>query len=450
MPVRLIIALLIGKLIYFIARNLKIGGGSAAPGHFALKICPDLIERTALQIPRSAIITGTNGKTTTSKMLSHFAKASNLRVLRNATGSNLERGVASALVAHADCFGRIKDADFAIWETDEAIFGKLAKKLNPSLVVFLNVSRDQLDRYGEVDKVIASWRKALYSLNPKTVLILNGDDPYIKSLSESFRGPVQFFGVKEHMIKHEAWNQLGTKHSISRRERFLDFEATNAISDGLSGTSFRLEQNGEGTAVKLPIPGTYHVYDFLASYACAHNLGLNMHSTLSSLKTYSPAFGRVEKFTFPSVSKNYALDGYIFLIKNPAGSTQVFETISSEVSKHDTLLIALNDNFADGKDVSWIWDANFEKLLNSSSERKSREFKIYASGQRAEDLAVRLKYAGFNARRISVEPSLEKALETAKRGLEGRLFILPTYTALLDLQRLLTRLGIKKHYWKEG
>ena len=397
------LAIFSGKLIAQVARFLKIGGGSAAPGLFALKIEPELVEKLSKKIPRNVVITGTNGKTTTARMISHFVKQSGLRVIQNATGSNLERGVASALISHSGGW------DLGIWELDEFAFNSVAPKLKPDIVIFLNVSRDQLDRYGEIDKVVNRWCNTVSKLDPKTTVLINSDDPNLAKLKKYFTGKAKEFGKKN--IK-------------------------NIKTKGLNGSSFDFTINdipasrGERYPINLPIPGLYHIYNAVAAIACAYHLGLPVKQLTKKLIDFSPAFGRFEKLPF----------GFIFLIKNPAGATQVFETISSQVKPQDRLLLALNDNLADGTDVSWIWDADFETLPNH---------KTIISGNRANDLAVRLKYAGFEPNKLIVEPNLEKALKQARAGLKGKLFILPTYTALLELQEILVKSGVKNHYWRE-
>ncbi|KAF0190393.1 MAG: hypothetical protein FD167_6114, partial [bacterium] len=217
-----------------------------------------------------------------------------------------------------------------------------------------------------------------------------------------------------------------------------DFEAKNVKLNGLTSSSFKITFSNSNDRhelkVKLPLPGVYHVYNALAAIACVFNLNLPTHRLTETLKHFQPAFGRVEKLPF----------GYIFLIKNPAGATQVFETIAPQIKKNDRLLLALNDNLADGTDISWIWDGDFERLT-INDERLT----IICSGTRAYDLAVRLKYAGFNPKNLIVQEELQNALKQAKKDLEGTLFILPTYTAMLKLQSILAKSGIKKNYWEE-
>lgn len=423
---RLFLAVLVGKIISFLTRSLKIGGGSAAPGLYALKIEPRLVEKLAQKIPRNVVITGTNGKTTTARILAHLAKEAGLTVIRNHTGSNLERGIASALISSVHPGGVCTNFELGIWELDEFAFNEVVHKIKPDVVVFLNVFRDQLDRYGEVDSVVKRWCDTLKFLKTQTIILVNGDDANTAKLKNCFKGKVETFGVKNYKIAGEALEKVKHTHK-------LDYEAKNVNLDGLNGSSFKLFINLKSYLLNLPVPGVYHIYDALAAIAAAFNLNLPIHRYTDTLKNFSPAFGRVEKLSF----------GYIFLIKNPAGATQVFETLAPQIKPADKFLIALNDNLADGTDVSWIWDAEFEKFSILKFQ-----FSIICAGTRAYDLAVRLKYAGFEPEYMHIEPNLEKALKQAKIGLKGKLFILPTYTAMLQLQKILAKQEIKPHYWQ--
>ncbi len=435
---RLFIALLIGKLILALIRTFKIGGGSAAPGLYALKVDPGLVSKLARRIPKNVVITGTNGKTTTARILAHLAQEAGLKVIRNHTGSNLERGIASALIsrgANVIHLGGGVALHLGIWELDEAAFNSVAPKLKPNVVVFLNVFRDQLDRYGEVDSVVSKWTETIRKLPESTVVLINGDDANTLKLKEHFKGKVKTFGVEDFKIAGESLEK-STHHK-------LDFEAKNIKQKGLEGTDFEFRVQNAEFRIKLPIPGIYHIYDAVAALAVFSYIDILTHRLTESLADFRPAFGRVEKLPF----------GYIFLIKNPAGATQVFETIAPQLKPEDRLLIALNDNFADGTDVSWIWDAEFELLTNQESRGAKlshlRGGQVIVSGSRAEDLAVRLKYAGFEGDRLQVVPGLKLALQEARRGLKGSLYVLPTYTALLEIQGIITKQKIKANYWED-
>lgn len=429
---RLIPAIFLAKAINFFIRVLKIGGGSAAPGLYSLKIEPQLISKLASQIDTNIIITGTNGKTTTARLLSHFARNSNLNVIQNATGSNLARGVASALVSKSGISGKLGNADLGIWELDEAAFNSVVFQVKPQIIVFLNVFRDQLDRYGEVDSVVKKWHSSLDKIDWDPVILVNGGDDNTLGLSDIPGLNFNEFRVKNHQINLE-----GKKEAVlvKHNDKFL---AEILKNRGLSGFKVLIEYPEGKIKVDFNVAGIYHVYDLLAAFSCLYLLNLPFDNINKHLRDFRPAFGRVEKIKLGNK------EGYIFLIKNPAGATAVFETISPEIQKNDTLLMVLNDKFADGTDVSWIWDAEFEKLSVVSSQ-----LSVICSGTRAYDLAVRLKYAGVSPKLIKVISDVEAAFSGGLSIDDGRLFILPTYTALLELQQILVKKGIKKHYWKE-
>ncbi len=454
---RLRFSLLLGKFLSLILHTLHYGGGSAAPGLYALKFDPQLLKKLSNQVPHTMVIAGTNGKTTTAKMLSHFATQAGLKVLRNATGSNLERGVASALIQHIslkDLFfsKKLLPYDVAIWETDEAAFNTIVPKVKPDVFIFLNIFRDQLDRYGEVDSIIKKWQKTMKGASKQTTMIINKDDQNLLELTKDFPGTIHSFSLGRDAIKGEK------SFSKVRLDDEGTFEVEKIISEDLSGSLFSLYSHGQYFKIHMPVPGIYHIYDLLAALAGGCQLNVSIESMVKSLKDYQPAFGRVERIDLSNVDTK-AQEAILFLIKNPFGADEVFKTISKVIQPSDTLLLALNDNYADGTDVSWIWDAHFE-LLNKvipSAAEESRSLhvgrddsKVFVSGGRAYDLALRLKYAEFETSTLVIEPHLSKAFDQALKQSQGRIFILPTYTALLELQKLLSHKGLKKDYWKEA
>lgn len=417
------LAILLGKLIFALIRIFKLGGGFAAPGLYALKIDPDLIQTLVEQIPKRIIITGTNGKTTTSGMLVHLFKTSNLKIISNSTGSNLERGIASTLIKETSLFGKTKK-DVAIWEVDEAAFNTLAPKISPNLVVFLNVFRDQLDRYGEVDSVVNKWIKTINKLAGDTQFLINADDGSLESLIKSIKVP-EIYSVKGIEIGSE-------KDSLSKlTPRFLALHIKRT-EDKLKFI-FRLDDCQ--LKVTLPSIGEYNVYNATAALSAKFLVDGLSDLEAASLGNFKSAFGRHE--TIQIGSKKIS----IFLIKNPTGATAVLKSLPNNFRDQDRLLLVLNDNFADGTDVSWIWDINFEQI------KISPKVDIIASGSRAYDLALRLKYAGF--KNIEIEPDLEAAFSSAVNKTGDNLYILPTYTAMLELQKILVSKGVKKEYWKE-
>ena len=421
-------AILLGKSIFSLTRILKLGGGYAAPGLYGLKLDPDLVQKLINRKAKNIVVTGTNGKTTTSKLISHFLKTSQEKVIRNSSGSNLERGIASYLISHAPLSGNL-EYDFGVWELDEFAFNTVAPKIKPDVIIFLNAFRDQLDRYGEVDTVVNRWNETLGKLPKDTILIINNDDSNLAKAIKGFEGKLIKIGIKDHKITGESKSGSSGKP---------DYEAEILKSSDLNGTDIKVRYNGDVLRFTIPLPGIFNVYNFLAALALSHNLNLDTVKIADSLKDFTPSFGRNEKFEINGKPGN------IFLIKNPVGATQVLGTILPHISSSDSLLMALNDNFADGTDVSWIWDIEMEKFV-----RDIKRLRIYASGSRAFDLGLRLKYAGVDEDRISVSQSMEESFESALKQTEGKLFILPTYTALMELQKILVKKGIKKEYWKE-
>jgi UDP-N-acetylmuramyl tripeptide synthase len=240
---------------------------------------------------------------------------------------------------------------------------------------------------------------------------------------------VEYFGLNDAKIEGEK----GIKH-ISHD---LTVEAKNIKLAGFSGTTFDLVYPEGKISLHLPLPGTYQIYNLLAAFSAYRSLNLPLEKSAFDLKDFTSAFGRVEQIEYRGKK------GVIMLIKNPVGATQVFETIREELTAKDVLVAALNDNFADGKDVSWIWDAEFEKFKIQNSK-----FKIICGGTRAYDMAIRFKYAGVPESQIEVISELTEAFDKAFQT-SGKVVILPTYTALLELQKILANKGIKKHYWQE-
>lgn len=444
--IRLILAIWVARVISFLTTTFKIGGGSAAPGLYALKVDPELVRKLAKQIPQNIVITGTNGKTTTARLLHHLVASQKVTTIRNATGSNLERGIASALLEKVSLLGKISEVQVGIWELDEAAFNSVVFKLRPELMVFLNAFRDQLDRYGEVDSVRSKWWNSLLKVDWNTHMLINEGDPTVATLEEvteeNKRITASFFKLRGHKNFAEA-----TIKDPLNSDR-ADFEAKIIKNRGLSGSDVEVLYPGGRFTMHFQVPGNYQIYNLLAAFSVYYALNLPIEHIEELLTDFSPAFGRVEKVSIKGV------ECYIFLIKNPAGANNVFETISGEIGKDDVLLAALNDNFADGKDVSWIWDADFEQLVTQSKLPRTMSHEpsntLIVSGRRAQDLGVRFKYAGFGTKGILIENDFNRALELALDSQPKRLFILPTYTALLQLQRHLAEMGVKKEYWKES
>lgn len=423
--IRLILAVLAGKVTAFVIHTFTQSGASAAPGLVALYIDPQLIRKLAKQIPLNIVITGTNGKTTTSGMIAHILSQSEVRILHNGTGSNLSRGVASKLINASSFFGKIANGKIGIWEADEAAFVDIISQIKPEHIILLNLFRDQLDRYGEINAIIEKWKKAFEKANWKKTLYINGDDGHLEEFKKNTHTEIQTFGIADSPVRFERKSDLV----------HFDIKAQILATD-IDNTEIVFGHQGFGKKVTLPIVGVYNVYNFLAAYVVASAVGISSELIIDSLGTFKPAFGRMEKIQLQDRA------GLIALIKNPTGTTQVLETIKPMVKKDDILVIMLNDNIADGTDVSWIWDAHFEII-------SPKLYRVYVTGSRRFDMKLRLVYAGVDKDTIYVEKSIAGVFtKLSEQELnEGRIFMLPTYTALLELQEYLTQNGYKDKQW---
>ena len=446
------------------SRRLGRGGGTAVSGLVGLKLQPSLIRDLASQLGHGSIlITGTNGKTTTSRLLTEAAKASGLQPLANASGSNLMRGLASSLAAEAGSSGRVRDAvqRLGVFEVDEATVPPALPQLRPRVAVFTNLFRDQLDRYGEVEAVAALWRKTLSTASDGLTLVLNADDPSIASLGDGREGIV-YFGVDDPKldkgeIEHAA-DALSCTNCGARLEYDIAYfghighwrcpncgrsrpEATVSardveLRDGRT-VRFNLQVGEASTPVEMAIGGLYNVYNALAAAAGALALGLPAEATVAAIGSAGAAFGRQEAFE---------IDGRrveLFLGKNPAGLNQVLSTLLLDPTRK-TLLIILNDGIADGRDISWVWDADFEAAAKQFAH-------VIVSGTRAEEMALRLKYAEWDESIFSIEPQIPAALDKALAATQPGecLSLVPTYTAMLTVRELLARRTGRESFWRQ-
>jgi len=461
---RTLAAIWAGKVAGATSRALKRGGGTAIPGVVAERVEPHLIERLAVQLGRgSVLVTGTNGKTTTAHMLSSVARTAGYLPLHNRSGSNLMRGIATALIDDADLRGRLPRGErrLGVFEVDEATLPDAVRALSPRVLLFTNLFRDQLDRYGEVDSIAARWRSTLRAAPDSTVVVLNADDPSVAALKEVARGPVLYYGVDDPKAalsgpEHAADSRWCAACGSEYRYRMLfyghighwrcpgcgqsrpqpDVRAQSIKLDPAGETALTLVAPQGEASLALKLGGLYNVYNALAAAAAGLALGLPLETARAGISAVAAAFGRQERFE---------TDGrhvQVFLGKNPAGLNQVLRTIAA-VPGDKRLLLLLNDDIADGRDVSWIWDADFELIADQAGS-------TVVSGRRAEDMALRLKYAGFPPDLPIVrdtEEALSLALERTPAG--GSLYVVPTYTAMLEVRELLARRGRVAHYWEE-
>jgi UDP-N-acetylmuramyl tripeptide synthase len=440
------------------------GGGTAVGGLVGLRVQPTLVQALAAQLGHGCIVvTGTNGKTTTSRLISETARAAGLLPLANASGSNLMRGVASTLALSVDAAGALPDASrrLGVFEIDEANIPLALPQLRPRAVVFTNLFRDQLDRYGEVEAVAALWREALKQAPREITLVLNADDPSIASLGEG-RERLVYFGVDDAKLDRGSIEHASDALSCTTCGARLEYAAAYFghvghwrcpacgrirptpqvlatdvdLRDGRS-LDFRLTGPRASGRVELAIGGLYNVYNALAAAAAAEALELAPEHAITALASAGAAFGRQEVFE---------VDGRrveLFLGKNPAGLNQNLQTLLLD-PKRKTALIILNDGIADGRDISWVWDADFE-VAASHFER------VVVSGTRAAEMALRLKYAEWDETTLSVEPAIEAALDSALAATPASecLSIVPTYTAMLEVRELLAKRTGRASFWRQ-
>ncbi len=431
------------------------GGGTTVPGKLLSRLDPGAVDRLADRLSSgSAVVSATNGKTTTAAMAAEILRPA-FSLAHNAAGANLMSGVASSLLASSG-------AELGLFEVDEAALPEVAARIRPRALCLGNLFRDQLDRYGELELVAERWRAAVLALPPTSTLAVNGDDPQVGELARERAGSVAFGLDDPRLARPSLQHAADSKYCVicgtpyeyaaayvghlgdyrcpacghARPE--LDVVARDIELVGLEHTTFSLVTPEGSRRVRLRLPGLYNVYNALAAAALARALGVDLDTVAAGLERSGAAFGRFERI---ALGDRRVL---MLLIKNPAGANEAIRTLV-EGGAPRVAVIALNDEIADGKDVSWIWDVDFEPLLDGLE-------RLVATGERAAELALRAKYAGFAGDRIDVVPDLRAALD---RGLElsspaEELVLLPTYTAMLALRKIIGELGHVRPYWERA
>lgn len=500
---RLLLAVAVGKSAGIASRVLRRGGGTTLPGVVARRIDPQALRKLAAMLPQGvALVSGTNGKTTTTRMIAATLADDGRAPLHNRAGANLISGVTATALAGASLNGRTR-ARIGLFETDEAAFPGIAAETSPRLVVLHNLFRDQLDRYGEVDTVAKGWRSALERLPATTTVLLNADDPAVAALGVGLSAKVRYYGLNDLRHASGAAAQIGDARFCRRcgapyRYEALFYahvghyrcDACGAARPTPDYALERLDLHGAETAtlyltfpggameLHAPLPGLYNAINALAAVAACRELGVQAPRIRATLERFDAAFGRIERVDAGGRPL------LIALIKNPVGATETIrmltdalnvqpsthsETVQGNVSTDDVqrstdsetvrcnvstgnvqpsmplhLLILINDRHADGTDVSWLWDAEFERLAR-------RVAHATVGGTRAADMAVRLKYAGIEPERMTVVDDLAAALDVALSRLPpgATLYALPTYTAMLDLRAELVRRRWARPFWED-
>jgi UDP-N-acetylmuramyl tripeptide synthase len=453
--------ILAARTVGDLARRAGRGGGTSLPGKVLIRLEPQAIGELAARLSRGcAVISATNGKTTTAAMTASVLEQARIPLVHNRAGANMAGGVASTLLAASRRGGRI-DGELGLFEVDEFWLDRIGPQLDPRAILLGNLFRDQLDRYGELETIADRWAAMVASLGDHAQLALNADDPLIADLGRD-RSGVSYFGVEDpSMAMPEMQHASDSKHcrrcgaayvyeaiyfghlgryrcpSCGQQRPQPSVTAEQIELHGTRSASFLLRAPAGSVAISLPLPGLYNVYNALGAAALCLTLGVSLETVAAGLERVRAAFGRAESIRIGEVELS------ILLVKNPAGANEILRTLALEPAELDVLAV-LNDRTADGRDVSWIWDADFELLAG-------RARRVTCAGTRAAELALRLKYAGVAADRLHVVPRLADALDQAlAAAVDGRLFALPTYTALLELRDDLAGRGHVAQFWAQN
>jgi UDP-N-acetylmuramyl tripeptide synthase len=453
MSARLAVETAVARAIGALSRTAGRGGGTTAPGKVLWKLDPGAVDQLAGRLPLGvALVSATNGKTTTTAMAAEIL-GGDRRLAWNRAGANLLSGIASALVA-----GR--GAQLGLFEVDEGALPEALERTRPRVVALGNLFRDQLDRYGELEIVAERWRSAVARLPPSSILVVNADDPVVGDLASQggatlrfgLDDPRQARPVLQHAADSKYCVRCGAPYEYAaiyvghlgdyrcprcdHHRPELDLVVNDIELRGLHSSRFRLLTPQGAIDVELALPGLYNVYNAAAAAALSLAVGASLEEVRTGLSRFNAAFGRFERI--PAGGKSVVL----LLVKNPAGANEVVRTL--EIGVPPVLVIALNDAIADGQDVSWIWDVDFEPLLEHAGL-------VIVTGERAAELGLRMTYGGLPGERLEVIPSLEDALDRGLGLVEAgtELVVLPTYTAMLALRGILAERGVVRPYWEE-
>jgi UDP-N-acetylmuramyl tripeptide synthase len=453
MGLRLSVETSAARAVGVLSRAAGRGGGTTLPGKLLWRVDPGAVDALAARLPEGvALFSATNGKTTTTAMVAEIIGRER-RLAWNRAGANLLSGITSALVASSK-------AELGLFEVDEGALPEAMSRTRPRVVALGNLFRDQLDRYGELEIVAERWRTAIDALSPEATLVVNADDAVVADLADGDPGALRYGlddrrqsrAVLQHAADSKYCLRCGTPYDFAaayvghlgeyrcpncgHQRPELDLAVRDIELRGLAASRFRLVTDDQEIAVELALPGLYNVYNAAAAAGLTLALGATLADVRDGLERFSAAFGRFERI--PAGGKSIVL----LLIKNPAGANEVVRTLETGVPP--VLVIALNDAIADGQDVSWIWDVDFEPLLEHAGL-------VIATGERAAELGLRMTYGGLPGERLEVIPSLERALDRGLGLVEAGtdLVVLPTYTAMLALRGILAKRGSVRPYWEE-
>jgi UDP-N-acetylmuramyl tripeptide synthase len=456
MSIRVFLGVAAGKLSRHIMRLLG-KGASTLPGKIGLSFCPDLLAHLAKDV-RCIVVTGTNGKTTTSRMIEQTLIDSNASYFCNKSGTNMMNGITTEFIMNSSLGGKAKK-DFALIECDEAAFKYVSKQVDAECVVATNVFRDQLDRYGEITHTLNNIKIGLQNSVNATVC-LNADCSLTASLKDEIDNPIVMYGVnlpiyKEHIkessdapycihCKHEyeyeyiTFGHLGKYHcpncGYSRPDP--DIAVTDIYVSDADHSEIGITFETGKYHASVNLPGGYNIYNAVAAVTAASVMGFDVKTSIDALSTFECGFGRMEKFMLDDTETR------MILIKNPAGCNQVLNFLSN-INEKTLFVVCLNDNYADGTDISWIWDVDFESLQRIEDNLTG----VLVSGIRADEMAMRFKYAGIPEEKIKVIKDYEKLIDEFTSQ-DAPVYIMPTYTAMMDLRAIVSKRFGYKNFWE--
>jgi lipid II isoglutaminyl synthase (glutamine-hydrolysing) len=461
---RLALAISAGKLAGASGRFFHIGGGTSLPGMIARRIDPNVLKSVVgASKAKKIVITGSNGKTTTARMTAAIADAGGHRVSQNRTGSNLLQGVTSVAVNFADMFGRL-DRDVLLFEIDEATIPAAVPEIQPDVVVITNIFRDQLDRYGELYAVARALNKMLESLPETSSIVLNGNDPQVANFGSNAKAKRIFFGLETTEVGTPVPEQSADIIRCIHCDSDFIYEVAYMSHLGIyrcpecgytlptldvAATSVSLAPDGEGPShiklrtpegemkLEIPLPGLHNVYNVAAAIAAATAAGFPLDKAQSALSNIRTAFGRMEKIQAGDKTI------YLSFVKNPTSFNLILRLIAQHAGKKH-LLLAASHTVVDGEDFAWLWDVDIEEIAGTVLE-------AVCSGNKPEELAMRLKYAEIPVDKITLIPDREAALDGALKNVEpgGTLYIMSGYTPTQELRRIMQKRGWVKHFWEE-
>jgi UDP-N-acetylmuramyl tripeptide synthase len=425
------IAVVIGKCISSISKIFGIGAGATWPGEIALSISPDILQSLSNQFRQGIIlVAGTNGKTTTSLMLKTILHYEELKVVYNASGANLLNGIVSASISACSMNGNM-NADWGVFEVDENSLPTILRYVRPKYIILLNLFRDQLDRYGEVDSIGEKWKKAFLSLGSETTLVLNADDPLIASFGKNTKANTVFFGLDN------------IPNATNEPDHAVDSGFCLNCGARLSYNTYYFSHLGDWycricgekrpqlslSSFESPLPGLYNKYNTYASVLTAQRMNIHNSHIKESLQGFVPAFGRQEEKVINGKTVK------LFLSKNPAGFNATLRAVLEMNPK--VILLALNDKIPDGRDVSWIWDVDFDMIR--------KECIVVVTGDRTFDMALRMQYTKDNQIKSKKQTLfvISDIKQAVTKGLsltanKDKLYVLTTYSAMLDIRKIIT------------